>query len=71
MGLSVKDVRSRGAADANVHTFRHKKLRIFQNLWCVHMDKGDNFSQVYAVIFYGRRRFLFVVHKRLRFSNKN
>jgi len=30
----------RGSSDADVRTFWRKKLRIFQNLWCVRTDKG-------------------------------
>jgi len=29
-----------GSSNVDVRTFWHKKLRIFQNLWCVRTDKG-------------------------------
>jgi len=82
-GLPIKDVRSQGgfvqcgqfaykedSSDADVRTFWCKKLRIFQNLWCVRTDSARKveqlrtfcgqrgrrvkFSRFRADIFYGR-----------------
>jgi len=68
---SADNFRTRGgSSDADILTFWHKKLRIFQNFWyvshgqeevglsqCVHFaDKveGVNFSQFCADVFYGQ-----------------
>jgi len=49
-GLSSADIFrtrwERGSSDADVHTFWCKNLRIFQNLLCVRMDKGEEVEPV-------------------------
>jgi len=40
--------------DADVCSFCCKKLRAFQNLWCVRTNKEIKFSRFCADVFYGR-----------------
>jgi len=101
-GLSLKDFRSPGGLSswnafwtrsreggssyADVRTFWYKKLRIFQNLWCVHCPHGKggregvepvrtrgemvNFLRFCADVFYGQALMTKIVKKHVRMKTR-